>query len=394
MKTSIHRSAATTNAARRHGRSLAWAAIFGFACLASTGHAEDSVFATGLVGPIKLDVSEGGSLVVSERGNGANDGQLSVVDRHGNVRLLLGGLPSGIEVTGVPSGPTSVVVRGCCSLDLAVGEGDTLRFPDPMEGPKQLPNLQGAASPLFSSVLRIAVNRPLDEIGGGWTLSREDHDVLADGFTVRLTNPAAESVWVRLIADLKDFRPDSFTNVRGSNPFGMARGKHPESLLIADGGQNSLVELTPFFVPKTLVRFAPVPNPPEVGFPTDAVPTSVRPWHGGRVLMTLFGGVPFAAGTSSVRIVDLEERTQEMLIGGLTSASDVLSIGSKLYVLELSANLMGGAPGRLLRFATPTGSGQEIVGGLIGPSGMVYSPRHRAIFIAELFAGQIRRVPL
>jgi hypothetical protein len=370
------------------------AALCASAWLTGAGHAENAVFATGLAGPIKLDVAEGGSLVVSERGNGANDGQVSIVDRYGNVRLLLGGLPSGIEVTGVPSGPTSVVVRGCCSLDLAIGEGDTLRFPDPMEGPKQLPNPRGATSPLFSSVLRIAFNRPLDEIGGGWSLSREDHDVLADGFTIRLTSPAGDRVWVRLAADLKDFRPDAFTNVRGSNPFGMARGKHPESLLIADGGQNSLVELSPFSVPKTLVRFAPVPNPPEVGFPTDAVPTSVRPLYGNKALMTLFGGVPFAPGTSSVRLVDLEQRTETILIGGLTSASDVLSIGSKLYVLELSSNLMSGAPGRLLRFTTPTSAGQELVGGLVGPSGMAYSARHRAIFIAELFAGQIRRVPL
>jgi hypothetical protein len=279
-------------------------------------------------------------------------------------------------------------------LDLAIGEGDTLRFPEPMEGPKQLPNPKGATSPLFSSVLRLAFNGPLDELSGGWTLSREDHEVLADGYTVRLTNTAGERVWVRLAADLKDFRPDPFTNVRGSNPFGMTRGKHPEGLLIADGGQNSLVELSPFAVPKTLVRFAPVPNPPAVGFPTDAVPTSVRLVHGRKALMTMFGGVPFAAGTSSVRLVDLDARTETVLIGELTSASDVLPIGSKLYVLELSTNLLGGAPGRLLRFAMPSGSGQEIVGGLVGASGMAYSPRHGAIFIAELFAGQIRRVPL
>src|SRR5687767_7206252 len=116
MKTHVH-PAGSRIVVRRRGRGLVCAALCSFALSAGAGHAEPAVFATGLVGPIKLDVTEGGSLVVSERGNGANDGQVSIIDRHGNVRLLLGGLPSGIEVTGVPSGPTSVVVRDCCSLD-------------------------------------------------------------------------------------------------------------------------------------------------------------------------------------------------------------------------------------------------------------------------------------
>jgi len=72
---------------------------------------------------------------------------------------------------------------------------------------------------------------------------------------------------------------------------------------------------------------------------------------------------------------------------GLSSASDVLPIGSSLYVLELFS-------GRLLRFSTPSSMPVEVATGLIGPTVMVYEPRQRSIFVTELFAGQIRRVDL
>jgi hypothetical protein len=334
-------------------------------------------------------------LIVSERGSGLNDGSLSLIDWHGNVRPLISGLPSGIEVTGVPSGPTAVVLHGCCTIDLAIGEGDTLDFDLSGAPGSQVPDPTAANSPLFSSVLRLFLSRSVDDLTGGFKLSRDEHETLADGFTVRLTNDAGEIAWVRLLADIKDFRPDPLTNVRGSNPFGMTVGKQPETLLIADGGGNSLVQVGPFEAPKTLLRFGPVANPAGVVPPlTDAVPTAVRRYDGRRYLVTLFAGVPFAEGTSSVRIVDVNNRTESVLLSGLTSVSDVLPLSSGLYVLELSSNVFQGAPGRLLRFASASGTGAPIATGLVGPSGMAYSSRHRAIFIAELFSGQIRRVPL
>ena len=152
--------------------------------------AAPSVFATGLNGPVKIDVSPGGAFVVSERGSGLNDGGLSLVDWHGNVRPLLSGLPSGIEVTGVPSEPTAVVLHGCCIVDLAIGEGDTLDFDLSGAPGSQVPNPTAANSPLFSSVLRVFFSRSVDDLTGGFELSRDDHETLADGFTVRLTNDA------------------------------------------------------------------------------------------------------------------------------------------------------------------------------------------------------------
>ena len=369
--------------------------VFCLYLLPGASPADSRVFATGLNGPVKLDITDG-SLVVTETGTGANDGRLSIVDRFGIARPLLSGLPSGIDTTGAPGGPTAVQVRGCCVIELAIGEGDVLRFAAPEMGlppGAQVPNPLGTASPLFSSVLQLVFNYPIAQLTGGFELSAANHETLADGFSVLLANGVGEKAWIRLDADLKDFRPDPANNVRGSNPFGMTYSKEHDRFLIADGGGNSVVQVSPRQLPKTLLRFAQVPNPPGVIPPvTDAVPTSVRHFRDDKFLVTLFAGVPFAPHTASVRVVDIEKRTQSTLISGLTSVSDVLQIGTAFYVLELSQDLSQGAPGRLLRFATPSSAPTVVAGGLIGATSMVYNPRQRAIYIAELFAGQIRRV--
>jgi hypothetical protein len=353
---------------------------------------EAQVFATGLLGPIKLDLTERDNLVVSERGTGANDGRVSYVDRRGNARPLVSGLPSGFEVTNQPSGPAALQVRGCCLLELAIGEGDTLDFA-PSGPPSQVPNALGASSPIFSSVLRMWFDTPLDELTAGFELTRADHDTLADGFAVRLESAAGENVWVWLVADLKDFRPDPATNVRGSNPFGIAPGHKHEGPLLADGGGNSLIQLRRSDPPRTLLRFAPVSNPPGAMPPvSDAVPTSIRHYRGEQYLVTLFGGVPFADGAASVRLVDVGKRRESELIRGLTSAIDVLPIGGALYVLEMSTNLGSGAPGQLLRFAKPSSEEKVVVGGLLGATNMVYSRRHRAFYVTELFANRVSRI--
>ncbi|MGH8193467.1 MAG: hypothetical protein ACREQ8_03560 [Woeseiaceae bacterium] len=116
----------------------------------------------------------------------------------------------------------------------------------------------------------------------------------------------------------------------------MTRGKGPDSLLIADGGQNSLVQITLSEPSKTLLHFPQVPNPQGVLPPfTDAVPTSARHFKGNQFVVTTFGGVPFAEGTASVRLVDTKARTESELIPDLTAVSDVLALGSELYVLQL-----------------------------------------------------------
>lgn len=353
--------------------------------------AESSTFATGLTGPVKLDLTRHGNLLVTERGTAANDGKLSLVDQHGVVRPVLTGLPSGIETTGTPSGPQSPVLGGCCLVELTIGEGDMLRF-----GPGgQVPNLTGSVSPIFSSVLRLVFNKPLDFLSGPLELTRADHDQLADGHTVRLENASGDKAWIRMVVDFKDARPDPATNVRGSNPFHMISSKYGDGLLVVDSGQNSLLRLGHFGWPEVIVRFAPIVNPAGVLPPvSDAVPTAVRHYSGSKYLVSLLTGFPFRQGAASVRLVDIKTGAETPFITGLTSLTDVLPVGKDVYVLQVSTNLQQGAPGRLLKFSDPAGPAEVVVPVLIGPSGMVYDAKRNAIFIAEIFAGRITRVDL
>lgn len=352
---------------------------------------ESSVFATGLTGPVKLALTRQGNLLVTERGTAANDGELSLVDRFGAVRPILTGLPSGIEVTGTPSGPQAPVVTGCCLVELTIGEGDMLRF-GPAGPPAQVPNQTGSVSPIFSSVLRLVFSRALDQLTGSFELTPADQTTLADGHTVRLENAAGQKVWIRLMVDFKDARPDPITNVRGSNPFHMIASDHGGGLLVVDAGQNSLLDVGIGW-PQVVVRFPRIANAPGVIPPfSDAVPTAVRHYKGNKYLVSLLTGVPFTAGAASLRLVNFHTRTETPFITGLTTVTDLLVIGNDIYVLEISSNLSQGAPGRLLRITNPNIPPEEVASGLIGPSGMIYDAKRDAIFIAEIFTGRIIRV--
>ncbi len=352
----------------------------------SAVRAEPTVVATGLSAPIKIDIAYDGMLVVTESGTGANDGRLALIDTHGIVRPLLAGLPSGVSAAGDPSGPTAVRLRGCCVVDLTIGEGDTLVFAD---GGGEMPNPLGPSSPVFSAMLRAVFSGPIAQLAGGFELTAADHDRLADGLEVELTSPTGEGARLALLADLKDVRPDPITTVRGSNPFDLSsRGRRT---LLVDAAQNGIVQIGAFGPPKTLLRFDPVPNPLPFGPPvSDAVPTSMHGIGGDEYLVTLLVGFPFAPGTASVRVVDVGKRDESELISGLTSATDVLQIGSDVYVLELTGDLLADPPppGRLLRFADRSDKG-VIADGLAGPTGMAYARRQGRIYIVESFAGQV-----
>jgi hypothetical protein len=373
-------------------RTMFAASTLALLLLPAAGQAQQSsVYATGLTGPVKLTLTPRGNLLVTERGTAANDGELSIVDRKGVVRPILTGLPSGIETTGVPSGPQAPAVTGCCVILLSIGEGDMLRF-SPNGPPAQVPNATGSVSPIFSSVLRLVFSQPIDQVSEPFELARADHDLLADGRTVKLENAAGQNVWIRLVADFKDARPDPVTNVRGSNPFHLI-ARPNGSLFVIDSGQNSLLRLDSTGWPEVVVRFPPIANAPGVIPPfSDAVPTAVRHYEGSKYLVSLLTGVPFTPGSASLRLVDVVARSETPFIGGLTSVTDVLTIGKRIFVLEISENLSSGAPGRLLRFTDPAKPPVVVASGLIGPSGMVFDPERNAIFIAEIFTGRIIRV--
>lgn len=355
---------------------------------------ETSVFATGLTGPVKIDLTRQGNLLVTERGTANNDGELSRVDRDGSVHTILSGLPSGIETTGAPSGPQAPAVEGCCIVHLTIGEGDMLRFNPAGPPGTQVPNLTGSVSPIFSSVLRLVFSRPLDQLSSGFALTREHHDALADGRTVRLDNPSGDRVWIRMVVDFKDARPDALTNVRGSNPFHMITSRHADGLLVVDSGQNALLEVGSGW-PRVVVRFPRVAQAAGIVPPfSDAVPTAVRHFRDNKYLVSMLTGFPFAPGVASIQLVNADTRNASTFIAGLTSVTDLLVANGDFFVLEISANLEVGAPGRLLRFASRSSAPVEVATGVIGGSGMAYDPKRNAIFVAENFTGRILRVDL
>lgn len=355
---------------------------------------ETSVFATGLTGPVKIELTRQGNLLVTEQGTANNDGKLTRIDDSGAALPILTGLPSGIETTGANSGPQAAAVDGCCVLHLTIGEGDMLRF-DPAGPPgRQVPNLTGSVSPIFSSVLRLVFSRPLDQLGAGFALTPEDHAALADGHTVRLENADGDKVWIRMVVDFKDARPDALTNVRGSNPFHMINAGHAGGVLVVDSGQNALLHVDTGW-PEVLVRFPRVAQAPGVIPPfSDAVPTAVRHLRKDKYLVSLLTGAPFAAGAASLRLVDASSGHESTFISGLTSVTDLLFVKGDFFVLEISSDLANGAPGRLLRFAHRNSAPAAVATGLIGGSGMAYDPDRDAIFVAELFTGRILRIDL
>lgn len=81
-----------------------------------------SVFTTGLSQPAKIILTPTDNLLVTETLGPPNSGRVSIIDRNGNRRTLVDGLPSGISAEG-PSGPSGLDMRGR-TLFVAIGEGD------------------------------------------------------------------------------------------------------------------------------------------------------------------------------------------------------------------------------------------------------------------------------
>ena len=81
-----------------------------------------SVFTTGLSQPSKIILSPSGNLLVTETMPMPNSGRVSIIDRHGNRRTLIDGLPSGMDPEGL-SGPQGLDMQGF-TLFVAIGNSD------------------------------------------------------------------------------------------------------------------------------------------------------------------------------------------------------------------------------------------------------------------------------
>lgn len=367
-----------------------------------TGKAQcvGSVFTGGLQGPSKLIQTPLGNLIVAETGPSIpNSGRVSIVEPNGFRRTLLAGLPSGENSIGDYAGTQGVFLRGR-TLYVVNGEGNaTLEGPIPgaTEDPNPNPN-----SPLLSSIFAVQFSAEAEKITTGFTLSLADHQALKDGQTLTLSNGGSDKMTVKLVADFPDYVPDPLPfyppNVRHSNPFGIAG--IGDQLYVADGGRNLVFKIdadTGAFA--TLAGFPPVPNPLPFGPPViEAVPDSVREYNG-HLLVTLLRGFPFVPGYGEVVRVDVNSGAVTSFISGLASAIDVLPVKTKgattFLTLEISTNLLANAPGRLQRFADPSGPGTPVVtcGPLIGPSHMVRDAKTGTLYITSIFTGLIIQIP-
>ena len=357
--------------------------------------------ASGLRLPLGITQSNQDNLIVSETGTRtSNTGRISVIDLTGNRRTLVDGLPSGINDVNEPAGPAGVVMRGR-TLYVAIGVGDVA-----IAGPSQgtaVPNPNPPSSPLFSSVLAIHFSASVENTTAGFLLSLEDHQLLATGQKISLTNGAGDQITIQMLANFTDYTPNPLplvpANVRLSNPFDLV--VIDDQLYVTDGGQNIVRRVDiPTSTVTTLASFAPVMNPffPFLGGPViEAVPTGIRV-VGGHLLVNLFSGVPFAPGFSRVQAVDPVTGVQTTFIGGRKTAIDVLSLedgdDTDYVVLQhASVGLFFGSPGVLLRFETPADSPTTIANCLTRPTSMVLDEKTGTFYVSE-FGGRVVGLPL
>jgi hypothetical protein len=112
--------------------------------------------------------------------------------------------------------------------------------------------------------------------------------------------------------------------------------------------------------------------------------------------VTLLTGFPFPGGQAQVRTVDLETGQNTPVIGGLSSAIDVLRVGGRrggLLTLEYSTDQLINAPGRLRLFPAEGGAASDITTNLTTPTSMARD-RRGLIYITEISTGRIVRVRL
>ena len=353
---------------------------------------------SGLLNPLSITQSNQGNLIVSESGTAVpNSGRISLVDRNGNRRTLVAGLPSGISDVGTPSGPAGLFLRGR-TLYVVIGVGDVR----PASGVEHT-NPNPPSSPLFSSVLAIHFNADAEKTSGGFALTLAEHQALAAGQKLTLDNGAGDKLAIELVVNLlPDYLPKPLpafpANIGLLNPYGIVAVG--DRLYVTDGGQNRVWQVDAptgsFF---SLTQFPNIPNPlyPAVGGPLqEAVPTGITIF-GGQLLVALFRGIPFTPGTSTIEQVSLTGN-QAALITGLKTAISVLPVSAVghtdyLVLQHASVGPFFGSPGLLLRFASPAGPPTIIANCLTRPTAMTLDDKTGTVYVTD-FAGNILAIPV
>jgi hypothetical protein len=229
----------------------------------------------------------------------------------------------------------------------------------------------------------------------------DDQQALANGQTVTLSNGHGDTITIRMVVNFPDYIPFPLDccpeNVQHSNPYHLVAVG--DTLYVTDGGRNLVWQVdVPTQSFSELVNFPVIPNPlfPDLGGPfLQAVPTGIASF-GNQLLVTLFRGVPFPTGVSTVEQVDRFTGSDTELISGRTSAIDVLPIvgrppgpGRNYLVLQFASEgpfFMG--PGLLLRFSDPASPPTVIADCLTQPTSMTLNKRTGTLYVSE-FDGRV-----
>src|ERR1700730_14420290 len=107
---------------RNDGKAACWMIILRMAACVTATAQRATVFATGLKYPSRIITGPSGNLLVTEADTTPNSGRVSLIDKSGNRRTLIDGLPSGLAAPGNDvDGPNGLALNG---RTLYIANGD------------------------------------------------------------------------------------------------------------------------------------------------------------------------------------------------------------------------------------------------------------------------------
>jgi len=189
-----------------------------------------------------------------------------------------------------------------------------------------------------------------------------------------------------------------------SNPTGLLRVG--DSYYVTDSGGNAVVKVSPWRTFSTLAVLPPVPTtkavpqpPIPVGFPADAVPTSVVKGPDGYFYISQLVGFPFEPGSSSIWRVKPGGQPEKWATG-LTNVTD-LAFGphGKLYAVQIADKGLvdpAGPIGSLVRVTPHASTHKTVAGGLFAPYGVAFMDGSAYVSTCSVCAGkgEVHRIRL
>ena len=345
-------------------------------------------FARDLQKPARVIVTPQGNLLVSEGGlPEPNTGRVSFIDRGGNRRSLLEGLPNARGYTLNPFGPTGMALDSD-TLYLLIGEGDVQAF----RPPALRLNPDGPSSPIFSAILKIRFSAEVDRLRGGFRLQSPGDWALLDGHAVRLENTAGERANLEL---LTAFRP-IVRNVLGgtfpyrqSNPYAVALDARNRTLWVTDAGMETVIKVdTESGRHQVVYRFEPIIRTTASGLIAfDNVPAGAC-LQGDQLLVSMFTVGGQLVGESAIWSIDTRTWAARPVVRDLTAIGDVLCGAEGPIVIE---NLLNLAPAQqLTRLSVIQRDGKRTLADVPANSpanviagGMAQDPASVAIYVAR-----------